>query len=157
VNVATRGSVTDLRHDGRISGSVFVELALATTPSHPTCLEALRARVLRDALDGAPPAGTRTFRAARRPWLTLAPGVEMKLLRPDTTGCVTALVRMAPASRYEAHVHPLHEQCLVLSGEIHIGSYLLRAGDLHIADAGSSHDVTFSPCGALLFVRTSRD
>lgn len=150
------GSVTDIGDDRRVSGSVFLQLALATSPRRPGCDASLRERALRDAMDGAPPAGTRTFRAAHRAWHEIAPGVDIKLLRPDGAGCMTALVRMAAGSTYSAHEHPLDESCLVLSGEIHIGSHRLRAGDVHIAAAGSAHAPTFTPQGALLFVRTSR-
>jgi quercetin dioxygenase-like cupin family protein len=150
------GSVIDIRDDSKVSGSVFLQLALATRPRRPGCDLSLRERVLRHALDGAPPAGTQTFRAAHRAWQEIAPGVEIKLLRPDAGGCMTALVRMAAGSTYTAHEHPLDESCLVLSGEIHIGSHCLRAGDLHVAAAGSAHAITSAPRGALLFVRTTR-
>jgi quercetin dioxygenase-like cupin family protein len=151
------GSVTDIGHDRRVSGSVFLQLALATCPRRPGCDASLRQRVLRDALDGAPPAGTRTYRAAHHAWHEIAPGVEIKLLRPDADGCMTALVRMAAESIYTAHEHPLDELCFVLSGEIRIDAHRLRAGDVHIAAAGSAHARTFAPRGALLFVRTSRE
>jgi quercetin dioxygenase-like cupin family protein len=150
------GSVTDIGHDRRVSGSVFLQLALATCPRRPGCDTSLRERVLRDALDGTPPAGTRTYRAAHRAWHEISPGIDIKLLRPDAEGCMTALVRMAAESTYTAHEHPLDELCLVLAGEIHIGSHRLRAGDVHIAAAGSAHASTFAPHGALLFVRTFR-
>jgi quercetin dioxygenase-like cupin family protein len=147
--------VTDIRDDRRVSGSVFLELALATRPRRPGCDVSLRERVMRDATDGAPPAGTYTFRAESRAWHEIAPGVDIKLLRPDPDGCMTALVRMAAGSTYTAHEHPLDESCLVLSGEIHIGAHCLRAGDLHVAAAGTAHAITSAPHGALLFVRTT--
>lgn len=150
------GSITDIRDDQKISGSVFLELALATRPCRPICDVSLRERVLRDATDGCPPAGTQTFRAAQRAWHEIAPGVDIKLLRPDSGGCMTALVRMTAGSTYAAHEHPLDESCLVLSGEIHIGSHRLRAGDLHLAAAGTTHAVTSAPQASLLFVRTTR-
>jgi anti-sigma factor ChrR (cupin superfamily) len=147
-------SVTDLRQ-GRISGSVFVELALAAAGCAPACLESLRARVLRDALDGHPPPGTRTFRAAPRGWHMLSPGVHIKMLGPNTPERVIALVRLEPGAHYAAHDHPTVEECLVLSGEVRIGGLHLRTGDLHIADPGTTHEVTVAPQGALLFVRTA--
>jgi quercetin dioxygenase-like cupin family protein len=149
------GIVTDIRDDHRVSGSVFLELALATRPRRPGCDVSLRERVLRDATDGAPPPGTQTFRAAQRAWHEIAPGVDIKLLRPDAGGCMTALVRMAAGATYTVHEHPLDESCLVLSGEIHIGAHRLRAGDLHVAAAGTTHALTSAPRGALLFVRTT--
>jgi quercetin dioxygenase-like cupin family protein len=149
------GRITDLGH-GRIAGGVFEQLALGTAPRAPTCLEALRQRVLRDALDGAPAPGTVTFRAADRAWYELSPGVEIKLLSPGVAGCMSALMRLAAGTRYAAHEHAMHEECLVLSGEILIGAHRLREGDLHVADAGSAHGETYAPDGALLFVRTSR-
>ncbi len=142
----------DLCHEG----SIFVQLALATTPDAPARREALRARVLRDAFDGAPPAATVTFRAADRAWYPIAPGVDIKLLGPGVAGCMTSLVRMAAGASFASHEHPMHEECLVVCGEIRIGAHRLRAGDLHIARAGTTHEVTFAPASALLFVRTSR-
>jgi quercetin dioxygenase-like cupin family protein len=149
------GRVIDIRDEGKVSGSVFLQLALATRPRRPGCDLSLRERVLRAAMDGAPPPGTRTFRAAQRAWHEIAPGVDIKLLRPDARG-MTALVRMAAGSTCTAHEHPLDESCLVLSGEIHIGSHCLRAGDLHVAATGTAHAITSAPQGALLFVRTTR-
>jgi anti-sigma factor ChrR (cupin superfamily) len=113
----------------------------------------LRGRVLarlRESGSGA----TRTVRAADGEWLTLAPGVSIKLLRRDAdTDNMTAFVRLRPGTTLESHVHHQTEECLILEGEILIGTHRLIAGDMHVAAAGTVHAAIKSPRGALLIVR----
>ena len=155
--------VTPLRYGQRdtrgdrshISGSLFVELALAMSPLElaPAKLTCLRERVLCRAGEPCAPCGTHTTRATDIAWLTLAPGVEFRILRKDTVrGIMTAFVRMHPGAVFEAHDHPGGEQCYVLDGDIRIGGLRLQRGDLHFAEPGSHHEPTYSDGGALLVV-----
>lgn len=78
-----------------------------------------------------------------------------KVLRINrVAGNQTALVRFAPASWLEQHTHTQEEECLVLEGEIKIGSHVLRAGDMHVAQPGTRHAPVHSVRGALLLVRS---
>jgi hypothetical protein len=93
-------------------------------------------------------------RAGQGEWRALAPGVSLKLLRGDSgRGDMTAFIRMLPGSSLAGHVHALNEECLVVEGEILIGAHRVSAGDLHVALAGTSHEVIRSPRGALMLVR----
>jgi anti-sigma factor ChrR (cupin superfamily) len=148
--------VTDLRNDGRIAGSVFVQLALAALPRSPTSLESLRARVLGRAGEALAPPGTTTRRATAVHWWRVSPGVEFKVMRTDRKrGTMTAFVRMEAGASFQAHDHPLIEHCFVIEGEIRVGTHRLVRGDLHVAEAGSSHEPTYSEHGALLIVHAA--
>ena len=148
--------VTNLRGEGHVAGSVFVQLALAAVPRSPTCLERLRARVLGQANEMLPPPGTATRRAATVQWWRVSPGVEFKVMRSDRArGLMTAFVRMSPGSSFEAHDHPLVEHCYVIEGEVRIGAHRVAQGDLHVAEAGSRHEPTISDNGALLIVHAA--
>ena len=98
--------------------------------------------------------GTVTLRAAEGPWVSLAPGAEKKVLYVDRAeGIESYLVRIAPGARVPAHEHSALEECLMLEGEMFIGTLRLVAGDYHAVPAGISHDEIWSPKGALLYVR----
>lgn len=115
---------------------------------------ASRTFLLSRVLAALPPPGTRTVRAATTAWNELAPGITIKLLRLDPeANNMTAYIRMAPGAVYPAHRHSQSEECLVIEGEIFIGSHCLRAGDLHVASGGTEHATVTSPRGALMLVR----
>src|SRR5262245_38427305 len=100
----------------------------------------VRAQLLARIRAGAAPAGTRTLRAAEGEWREFAPGITIKLLRSDAShDNMTALLRMQPGSTLGSHGHVQSEECLILQGEIFIGSHRLGAGDLHVAPPGTGH------------------
>jgi anti-sigma factor ChrR (cupin superfamily) len=110
--------------------------------------------MLKRVLAAIPPPETRTVRAAAVAWNELAPGVTVRLLRVDhEAGNMTAYIRMAPGSMFGAHSHSQSEECLILEGEIFIGTHRLHAGDMHVAEAGTEHAKVSSPRGALMLVR----
>jgi quercetin dioxygenase-like cupin family protein len=118
------------------------------------CGSALRALLLARVLGALPPPGTRTVRAGSIAWIELTPGVSINLLRVDPeTENMTAYIRMQPGAVYPAHRHPQTEECLVVEGEIFIGSHCLRAGDMHVASSGTGHGMVTSPKGALMLLR----
>lgn len=89
-------------------------------------------------------------------WQAMAPGVEAKVLNMDPDRQrVTALVRMAPGSRYDDHRHTRTEELLVIEGSCYCGSKLLRKGDYHRAEAGSIHLNTYTDDGSLMLLITS--
>src|SRR6185369_14344666 len=47
-------------------------------------------------------------------------------------------------------IHINGEDVFVLSGDLHIGEHVLRAGDFHHADAGTSHGENFSETGCAI-------
>jgi quercetin dioxygenase-like cupin family protein len=115
----------------------------------------LRARVMaRVRAESAAPRELVTVRSSEGDWTRIQPGIERKLLFEDPgTRTRSVLIRLGPGARIEPHGHGVHEECLVLDGELRIGDTRLRAGDYHLAAAGVPHDVVQSEAGALIFLR----
>lgn len=150
--------VLPLLDEAHVAHVLFKRLALAVDarPLAPSEHRRLRERVLRRSREVRAPCGTRTLRVSESDWHPLCAGVDFRLLHTDTArGTTTAFVRMRPGSTFEAHDHSCTEECLVLEGEIRIGSHRLVAGDMHVANGGTRHDVTRSDAGALLWVRAA--
>lgn len=132
-------------------------LAEALDPIDPPAprLGKLRSRILRRATvmaqDHAPLV---TLRAEEGRWREVAPGVELKPLYEDATSHAF-IVRLAPGAELPSHPHPADEECLVLEGEMHLGELQFRAGDYHVARAGSSHGRVTSPTGGVMYVRSA--
>lgn len=134
---------------------VYRNLASSLQAREPSMVQCafMRRRMLRRVRALGPP-GTRTVRGAGEDWRPLAPGVDVKLLRSDRRADnMTAFIRMQPGSSLDAHVHAQTEECFIVRGEIFIGAHRLRAADMHVATAGTTHAAITSPLGALLLVR----
>ena len=87
------------------------------------------------------------------------PGAWIKLLsvQPDR-GYAVLLGKLEPGVRYPAHVNAGSEDFYILTGDLHIGTTELRAGDFHHADGGSQHEENISVGGCtLLAVLTTQD
>ena len=114
--------------------------------------DAMHARA-RARIEAKSPAGTHTIRSHEGDWQTVMPLVDMKVLRKDIAmGRHTVLYRMHPGARFPTHSHTQVEECLVLEGEINLGDFYVRAGDMHIAEPGSEHREIQSKTGALLLI-----
>lgn len=98
--------------------------------------------------------GTVTVRAEALAWRQIAPGVRVKILfKNHMAGRQAVLLELAPGSSLPAHDHfEGVEECLVLRGEVRTGAVTARAGDYHVALAGSSHLPLETTIGALLFI-----
>lgn len=115
--------------------------------------EARRASV---GLGGLDQPGLLFVRAAEVEWQDVSPGVLVKSLYADPAGArMTALVRMAPGSRYGAHRHAETEELFMLEGDCFCGGRLLHVGDYHRADADSIHEETWTENGCLMLLMTS--
>jgi quercetin dioxygenase-like cupin family protein len=89
-------------------------------------------------------------------WTGLGAGVFAKVLNMDhDRQRVTALVRMAPGSRYDNHRHTRTEELVVIEGSCYCGGKLLQKGDYHRAEAGSIHLDTRTDEGSLMLIITS--
>lgn len=113
-------------------------------------------RELLGALRPDPGPAPQTERAGVGPqgagWQALAPGVEQRLLRQDGA-LQSRFIRLAPGACLAGHPHPSDEENLLLQGEAYFGDILVRAGEFHLAGAGSRHADIVSETGALFFVR----
>lgn len=102
-----------------------------------------------------PPPSTFTIRATDMQWVTVGPGVEVKVLRADRErNDQTVMIRMQPGSVVVGHRHTQEEECLILEGEVFIGDYRLSQGDMHVARPGAVHAPIRAPHGALLIIRS---
>jgi anti-sigma factor ChrR (cupin superfamily) len=107
------------------------------------------------AAEPGPPPSTFTIRAADMRWVTVGPGVEVKVLRMDPDrNDQTVLIRMQPGSVVVGHRHTQEEECLILEGDVYIGAHRLGAGDMHVARPGAVHEPIRAPRGALLMIRS---
>jgi anti-sigma factor ChrR (cupin superfamily) len=104
------------------------------------------------------PAGGATFVFAEKGSFvpTAVPGVEVRRLFVDSANDrVTMLVRMAAGAAYPPHVHGGPEECLVLEGDLLVGSTRMRAGDYQRIGRGGVHGVQSTDAGCLLFIVSS--
>lgn len=115
---------------------------------------AMRARVMSLASD-APPANTETIRGEDLPWHQVFPHVWAKVMKRDVANNLQIMLfRMEPGGIVPAHSHNLDEECLVLEGEVLVGSHPVRKGDMHLARAGARHPDLWTRTGALVMVRS---
>jgi len=92
-------------------------------------------------------------------WVALpVPGASVKLLSFDPTSeYAVVLGKLEPGSRYPAHTHRCSEDIYMLSGDLHVGETVIRAGDFHHAEAGSQHGVNWSEGGCVLICVLSKE
>jgi quercetin dioxygenase-like cupin family protein len=142
--------------DDDATEAVFAALAEAVTPNElgQDQRDRMRRRIGERIAVTAPPSGTQTFSSQGEGWLTSSEFIQMKMLRVDEAdGTQELLVRFLPGVAVPAHSHLKEEQMIIIEGECHIGEHPLRAGDVHIAPAGSWHPVITSKTGTLLLLR----
>lgn len=119
----------------------------------------LRARILRRAADAPNMTSSadpmlNTIRGDQGEWLQVGVGVDIKPLFENAEGH-SYIVRFQPGSQVPAHPHGEDEECMVLEGELHFGEIHVRAGDYHVARAGSTHGLIRSTTGAMMYVRSA--
>ncbi len=83
-------------------------------------------------------------------WENLVPGVRVKRLAGNQRG---VLLDLQPGTVIPFHRHHQDEECVVLRGEVQLGDMTVRAGDYHVATAGSRHGAVRSSSGALVYLR----
>ena len=147
-----RGRTKDTRPDAFLLDALAQALIAPELPGSRWTL--MRERVLACAADSPPP-DTETTRGGSVPWVPAWAGVTLRVMRRDrATNLQVTVLRMEPGSTIPAHAHVKEEECLVLEGEILIGSHKLRQGDFHLVHPGGRHPDIASPSGALLLIRS---
>ena len=95
-----------------------------------------------------------TVRQDEGVWIEIVRGIEKKVLFTDVAeGIQSYLLRLHPGSELPSHEHHQDEECVVLEGNLTMGTVTLSAGDYHLAPKGVTHTYTHSITGALLFIR----
>jgi anti-sigma factor ChrR (cupin superfamily) len=94
-----------------------------------------------------------TLKLAQGQWQPFGRGLQIKVLNAAEGGVLSYLVRMAAGSRLPAHRHPVDEECVVLEGEVRIGTLRIAAGGFHLGRKDVLHDDLHSVEGALIFLR----
>jgi hypothetical protein len=139
-------------------------LALTVPPAAPPA--SLKQKVLGRLSAKVPPAATAALAGLRftegsdTGWKALpVSGAFIKLLSFQADrGYAVLLGKLDPGGSYPAHTNAGPEDFYLLTGDLHVGDRVLRAGDFHHADAGSLHGENYSVEGCtLLAVLTTDD
>lgn len=125
--------------------------ALDPDPPAPEVDARVKQRVLQAIAAGSTPAH-HTVHGRDDGWHAIGKGLTRKVLH-QAGGVMSYLLRLAPGATIPPHRHPMDEECVVLEGELRIGSLRLAAGGFHLARAGSLHEAICSDDGALVFLR----
>jgi len=134
------------------SGEILAAFSKSLVPIAPPSI--IKSQLF-DRIDVQQP-GYHFIHAAQGEWQEMAPGIVAKILNVDTAQQrVTALVRMAPGSRYGNHRHTQTEELYVLEGSCYCAGRLLGPGDYHRAEAGSIHLDTHTEEGSLMLMIAS--
>ena len=100
--------------------------------------------------------GLTFIKASEGVWLSLAPGVNAKVLSFDPISRrATSIVRFAPGTSYAPHRHAAAEELFVLEGGCLCAGRELKVGDYHRAEAGTVHHDTSTDEGCLLLIISS--
>jgi quercetin dioxygenase-like cupin family protein len=116
----------------------------------------MRARIMSRTADNPPP-GAETIRSASIPWSDISHGVRAKLLkRDDKADVIIVLWKIEPGGVVAGHSHTgeTDEECLVLEGEMLVGTHCVRQGELHIARRGAVHEDLTTRTGCVIVVRS---
>lgn len=103
-----------------------------------------------------PRAALQLVPAGARKWRPNHPGVEVMPLW-GSAAITSMLVRFAAGAGVPDHRHAVHEDCLMLEGEMFLGDILLRAGDYQLAPAGGGHFGEMSDVGGTFFFHGAID
>ena len=94
-----------------------------------------------------------TIKAADNTWHGFAPGIERKVLNQEGN-VMSYLLRIAPGAVLPGHYHPMDEECVVISGDLRIGSDVqLQAGGFHLGRKDVPHAAITSDGGAVIYLR----
>ena len=144
-------------NDDEFDSDLMESLANAIAPIEPPPAKkaALRERILQRAA-AEKNRGVQahlTVHLNNEGWIDVLPLIKMKTLFESDDG-KGVLFRFQPGARLPAHEHGTDEECVVLEGELRIGTEVVRTGDFHLARRGIPHGDLTSPTGALFYIRT---
>jgi anti-sigma factor ChrR (cupin superfamily) len=129
----------------------LLDAAIAPEPLEPASQARIKGRLLRRIAADSTERHL-TVPAGEAGWQPFGDGLTIKVLH-ESGGIMSYLLRLAPGAGLPAHRHPVDEECVVLEGEVRIGSLCLQAGGFHLGRHDVLHDALHSPAGALVFLR----
>jgi anti-sigma factor ChrR (cupin superfamily) len=128
-----------------------IDAALAPEPLPAAAHERVKRRLLqRIAADNTPQ--HLTHPPGPEGWQPFGAGVQIKVLYEEG-GVMSYLLRLAAGAALPPHRHPVDEECVVLEGEVQIGTLRVGAGGFHLGRKNLLHDALRSDGGALIFLR----
>ncbi len=128
--------------------------AVRAAPLDPMAERFLKSRLMTRVRDFERGAVTNTVRPNQGEWEKFSPRIKMKVLRRDPDGgSMSYLLKLEPGAFLVPHKHAIDEECVVLEGEVMIGSELVGPGSYHLAPRGMVHQPIRSEHGAILFIR----
>lgn len=131
--------------------AALIAAALDPVPLPAPSAARIKRRLLqRVAADSTP--RHQTVPAGDAGWQPFGQGLSIKVLH-EADGVMSYLVRLAPGAALAPHRHPLDEECVVLEGEVQIGSLRVGAGGYHRGLKDVLHGHVASEGGALIFLR----
>jgi quercetin dioxygenase-like cupin family protein len=100
--------------------------------------------------------GPLTVRDAEAGWPEFAPGIRRRVLwHRDGEAAMLYLARPGAAVPHHRHGHD--EECLMVQGELFLDDLLLQPGDYQLAPAGTSHQITATDTGVVIFAHGDLD
>jgi hypothetical protein len=139
--------------DPALAAAISAELAVQRAPEPLDT--ALHERVKRRVLQRIAAESTGHHLTLADPaagWQPFGAGVSLKVLH-ESGGVMSYLLRLAPGASLPAHRHPIDEECVVLEGELRIGTLRIRAGGFHLGRKDVLHDRLQTDEGALIYLR----
>lgn len=97
--------------------------------------------------------GIRTVTPETGVWEMIAPGVERKVVNENAADrTLSYFVRLQAGAVLPEHDHPGNEHCVVLEGELQIGSRTFGVGSYQFAQEGQPHPPVTAQSPSLLFI-----
>lgn len=89
-------------------------------------------------------------------WPDFAPGIRRRVLW-QREGQAAMLYLAQPGASVPLHTHGHDEECLMVQGELFLDDVLLQEGDYQLAPAGTSHRITETDTGVVIYAHGDLD
>ncbi|MFM8898397.1 MAG: cupin domain-containing protein [Burkholderiales bacterium] len=100
--------------------------------------------------------GPVTVRDADAGWPDFAPGIQRRVLW-QRDGQAAMLYYAQAGAQVPQHRHGHDEECLMLQGELFLDDLLLQTGDYQVAPVGTSHRITETDTGVVIYAHGDLD
>ena len=97
-----------------------------------------------------------TVRDEQAGWPDYAPGIQRRVLWQHA-GQAAMLYYAQPGAAVPLHSHGHDEECLMVQGELFLDDVLLQPGDYQLAPAGTSHRITETDTGVVIYAHGDLD